>query len=107
MPPVVPTPAVPVSWIAPVTVLTAVEVPVMKIPSLEDVPDAEPVPVKVMGALLVVVISPAAVTKIPRFVVVVPLPMPIRLIPLPVAAVINDPELATKIPEQLSVPVPP
>jgi hypothetical protein len=107
MPPVVPPPAVPVSWIAPVTVLTAVEDPVMKIPSLEDDPDAEPVPDKVIGALLVVVIAPPAAREIPRLEVVVPLPVPVRLIPLPVAVVIRELEPITKIPLQPLVPVPP
>jgi len=92
---------------APVTVLIAVGDPVRKIPSLEDVPDEEPVPIKVIGALLVVVIEPAAAREIPRFDVVVPLPVPVRLIPLPIAVVMRELEPVTKIPSHPLVPVPP
>ncbi len=89
------------------TVLTVVETPVMKIPSLEDVPDADPVPIKVIGALFVVVIPPAAASEMPRLDVVVPLPVHVKLIPLPVAVVMRAPVPEIKIPAHPLVPAPP
>jgi hypothetical protein len=41
------------------------EVPVIKIPSLEEVPAADPVPVKVMGAVLLEVMAAALDNRMP------------------------------------------
>ena len=58
MPLVVPPPAIPVIWIPPVTVLTVVEAPVIKIPSFEEEPVEDPVPFRVIGAMPELVILP-------------------------------------------------
>src|SRR5690606_26086416 len=92
---------------SPATVLILVDAPVRKIPSFEDVPEEEPTPTNTIGASLVVVIELAVAREIPRFDVVVPLPVPVRSIPLPVAVVMLDPEPVTKIPLHPLMPVPP
>jgi hypothetical protein len=91
----------------PVTVLTVVDAAVMKIPSFKEDPVVDPFPANVIGAFIVVVIIPAVVRKIPWLFVVVPLPVPVRLIPVPDPVVICDPEAVIKIPLQVLVPVPP
>jgi hypothetical protein len=102
---VLPPPAVPVSWIAPAAVLT--EEPVMKMPSLIELPTAEPIPTNVIGALLVVVIEAAADMPKPWLLSVVPTAVPERLMPLPVAVVMIELEPVTRIPRHALVPGPP
>ena len=97
MAPVVPPPAVPVSWIAAFAAVMFDEVPVTNIPSLAEEPVADPVPFRVIGAVLVEVIAPAADTRMPWFVVPVPLPVPVKLME-PVADVIKLLVPSTKIP---------
>jgi hypothetical protein len=83
--------------------VTLEEAPVIKIPSLEEEPAEDPVPLKVMGAVLLEVMAPAVETWMPRFVAPLPLPVPVRLMaPVTVEILLFDPSI--RIPQLPIVP---